>query len=62
MTARRFARPTVRQRASRGRRLWVFELRCRCGWVGLVGGTGRAALAAADAHWRAHRDPRRRPA
>ena len=51
----RYARPRVRQLTGRGRRLWVYELRCRCGWTHLVGGgTSHAALAAADQHWRTH--------
>jgi len=42
----------MRQRTARGRRLWVYELRCRCGWAQLVGGNRAIALAVADAHWR----------
>ncbi len=59
MSARRYPRPTIRQRVARGRRLWVYELRCRCGWTATVAGW-RAALAASDQHWHAHRDARRR--
>ena len=55
MSARRYARPAIRQRIARGRRLYVYELRCGCGWTRLVAGS-QTALAAGDAHWRdAHR-------
>jgi len=57
---RRYARPRIRQRTARGRRLWVYELRCRCGWAQLIGGTKAIALAVADAHW--HDTHRRRSA
>jgi hypothetical protein len=53
---RRHARPRIRQRTGRaGGRLYVFELRCACGWTRLVAGR-QTALAVADAHWhQAHR-------
>ena len=59
MSARRYARPRIRQRSARGRRLYAYELRCRCGWTRTVAGS-QIALATADAHWRAHRDAFRR--
>ena len=59
MSARRYGRPRIRQRVARGRRLYVFELRCGCGWTATVAGW-RAALAASDQHWRDHRDAFRR--
>ncbi len=49
----RYARPRIRQRTRWGRRLYVYDLRCRCGWTQSIGGTGQAALAWADWHWRA---------
>jgi hypothetical protein len=53
--ARRHARPRIRQRVAGGRRLYVFELRCACGWTQLVAGR-QTALAVADDHWhQAHR-------
>jgi hypothetical protein len=55
ISARRYARPTVRQRVARGRRQYLHDARCRCGWTATVAGW-RAALAVADAHWhQAHR-------
>jgi hypothetical protein len=52
--SRRFARPRIRQRRTRdGRRCWIYDLSCRCGWTEVVAGTGLIALAAADAHWHA---------
>jgi len=57
---RRYARPRIRQRTARGRRLYVHEVRCRCGWAELVGGNRAIALAVADAHW--HGTHRRRSA
>jgi hypothetical protein len=62
VSARRYARPRIRRLVARnGRRLYVFELRCRCGWTRLIAGS-QNALVIADAHWHAHRDPRRRSA
>jgi hypothetical protein len=60
VSARRHARPRIRQRTARaGGRLYVFELRCGCGWARLVAGR-QTALAVADAHW--HQAHRGRPA
>ena len=62
MSARRYARPRVRQRRTlTGRPCYVFDLRCACGWSEVVGGNGQVALAVADAHWfAAHRHAWRR--
>jgi hypothetical protein len=62
--ARRHARPRIRQRTARtGGRLYVYELRCSCGWTRLVAGR-QTALAVADAHWHHahHHADRGRPA
>jgi hypothetical protein len=60
VSARRHARPRIRQRTARaGGRLYVFELRCACGWTQLVAGR-QAAQAIADQHW--HQTHRGRPA
>jgi hypothetical protein len=51
VSARRHARPRIRQRTARtGGRLYVYELRCGCGWTRLVAGR-QTAQATADQHW-----------